>query len=343
MACLLVYPMVEPGKAGTCEQDSSLLPFTGLLIRFGLLITVMLCSGSGPAHAAPAATSVVASVATSLATSATAKRVPAKATIPPVNKRSGQSEPTPGPSDPTDPMNAFRIPKQTHQLIVGITNGWSGNTAQLRRFTRTSGGWRSADSEPFPAVLGPKGLAWGRGVHPIPEGASPKAAKAPLRTKREGDKRSPAGVFQLGSAYGYDAIWAARTKLKYVTVTAADLFVEDVGSEFYNRQIRLDRPASTDWELSQQMEQTDPAHRLEVVVEHNTPSPIPGAGSAILLHIWRAEGKKFTTGCTAMSDSSIESIVAWLDPKAHPLYVLLPRSEYLARQDAWELPPLLGT
>jgi L,D-peptidoglycan transpeptidase YkuD (ErfK/YbiS/YcfS/YnhG family) len=247
-------------------------------------------------------------------------------------------------AEPTDPMNAFRIPKNTRQMIVGITEGWAGNKAKLQRFTRKSGAWRPVDTVPIAAVLGPKGLAWGRGLNPIPVQASSGATgSGSKRTKREGDKRSPAGVFSLGKAYGYDPIWAARTKLEYVTVTPADLFVEDAASEFYNTQIRLDRPAASDWELSQQMEQTDPAHRLEVVVGHNTPKPIPGAGSAILLHIWRQNGKKFTTGCTAMADADMESLIRWLDPKEQPLYVLLPRSEYQARQVAWGLPVLPST
>jgi L,D-peptidoglycan transpeptidase YkuD (ErfK/YbiS/YcfS/YnhG family) len=244
-------------------------------------------------------------------------------------------------TDTSDPMNAFRVPKSTRQIIVGITETWAGNKAKLQRFTRKSGAWTAVDSTPISAVLGPKGLAWGRGLNPVPANAISAAGGAGAkRTKREGDKRSPAGVFSLGKAYGYDPLWAARTKLEYITVTPADLFIEDSASEFYNKQIRLDHPAASPWELSQQMEQTDPAHRLEVVVGHNTPSPIPGAGSAILLHIWRQNGKKFTTGCTAMADADMETIIRWLDPAARPLYVLLPRSEYQARQVAWGLPPL---
>jgi L,D-peptidoglycan transpeptidase YkuD (ErfK/YbiS/YcfS/YnhG family) len=267
------------------------------------------------------------------------QRVSAASTVKP--KSSPTSTVGSASSEPSDPMNAFRIPRSTRQIIVGITDNWAGNKAELRRFARKSGAWASLDSEPISAVLGPKGLAWGRGLNPVPVNAvSASGGSGGKRTKREGDKRSPAGVFSLGKAYGYDPLWAARTKLDYVTVTPADLFIEDPSSEFYNKQIRLDRPAATDWELSQQMEQTDPAHRLEVVVGHNTPSPVRGAGSAILLHIWRQNGKKFTTGCTAMADADMEIIMRWLDPAAQPLYVLLPRSEYLARQVAWGLPAI---
>ena len=245
------------------------------------------------------------------------------------------------PSDASDPMNAFQIPKNTRQIVVGITDTWSSNKAKLRRYTRKAGGWSAVDTESFPAVLGPKGLVWGRGLNPVPAKAiSAAGGSGAKRLKREGDKRSPAGVFTFGKAYGYEQIWAARTKMEYVTVTPADLLIEDSSSEFYNTQIRLDRPASSEWELSQQMEQTDPSHRLEIVVGHNTPKPVPGGGSAILIHIWRQNGKQFTTGCTAIADANIETMLRWLDPTAHPLYVLLPRSEYLARQKAWGLPAL---
>ena len=244
-------------------------------------------------------------------------------------------------TDPSDPMNAFVIPKSTRQIVVGITENWSSNKAKLRRFTRKAGVWSAVDASPFPAVLGPKGLVWGRGLNPVPATAiSAAGGLGAKRLKREGDKRSPAGVFDFGKVYGYDQIWAARTKMEYVTVTPADLLIEDSSSEFYNTHIRLDRPATSDWELSQQMEQTDPSHRLEIVVGHNTPKPVAGAGSAILIHIWRQNGRQFTTGCTAVAEANIETMLGWFDPKARPLYVLLPRSEYLARQKAWGLPKL---
>lgn len=319
-------------------------------LALAMAVTTTLCGGTlGEALAAQIAPKVTVagsdrvSAASTVKPKRTANLPTTSSPRPDATEPSNASNPS-GPSDPSDlsdPMNVFRVPKNTRQMIVGITDGWAGNRAQLQRFTRKSGAWKALDSKPIAAVLGPKGLAWGRGLNPVPTNAISAAGGAGVkRIKREGDKRSPAGVFPLGKAYGYDPLWAARTKLEYVTVTPADLFIEDANSEFYNNQIRLDHPATSDWELSQQMEQTDPAHRLEVVVGHNTPAPIRGAGSAILLHIWRQNGKKFTTGCTAMADGDIETIIRWLDPKAHPLYVLLPRSEYLARQVAWGLPAL---
>lgn len=232
---------------------------------------------------------------------------------------------------PGQTIPRYAIPMSTKQVIVGVTEGWKSTVATLQRFERTGTGW-VAVSAPFPARLGPKGLAWGRGKNPVPDDGRP--------TKRELDGRAPAGVFRLDTVFGYEAAWAARSKMPFIQVTANDLFIEDPSSELYNRYVRLDHEPATQWERDMQMEQADPAHRLKVLVGHNLdPSPVSGAGSAIFLHLWRRDGKAVTAGCTAMDAAHLEPIVSWLDPAKRPLYVLLPRSFYDAAQTAWGLPP----
>lgn len=233
---------------------------------------------------------------------------------------------------PTKPTkDAVGVPASTRQLVIGVADDWTSSSATLQRYARkVSGGPWVAVGAPFPARLGPNGLAWGIGKHATPKGGV---------TKREGDDRSPAGIFGLSTAFGYDASWAKKTKLPYITVGAQDLFVEDPASPFYNSHVRLEEPPATDWERDQQMYQTDPAHRLEVLVDHNrTSPPTPGAGSAIFIHIWRGGGSKATAGCTSVSDADIETLVSWLDPNAKAAYALLPADEYEARQKAWGLP-----
>ena len=55
-------------------------------------------------------------------------------------------------------------------------------------------GWRAA-ALPIAVTIGSSGLAWGEGLHPRQSG----------RLKKEGDGRSPAGVFRVGEAFGYAA------------------------------------------------------------------------------------------------------------------------------------------
>jgi L,D-peptidoglycan transpeptidase YkuD (ErfK/YbiS/YcfS/YnhG family) len=232
------------------------------------------------------------------------------------------------------PKHTAGVPARSRQLLVGVADEWSSSSAVLQRFVRTgtartSGRWMAV-GDPFPARLGPNGLAWGIGLHSTPSGAV---------MKREGDDRSPAGVFTLSTAFGYSEAWAARTRLPYVTVGARDLFVEDPASPLYNAHVRIDHAPATAWERDQQMYQDDPAHRLEVLVDHNrTAPPTPGAGSAIFIHIWRGDGTKPTAGCTSVRDADLEALLSWLDPAATPVYALLPADEYRQFQKTWGLP-----
>lgn len=224
--------------------------------------------------------------------------------------------------------DGFRIPAATTQLVVGIAPEWNTSHVSLQRFIRSGNGWKAV-GKTFPGRLGANGLVWGRGLNPRTPDMSDKA---------EGDKRAPAGAFSIGRAFGYDAAWKDKTKLRYTTVTPRDLLVEDPTSPLYNTYVRLDHDPATPFERKQQMTQTDPAHRLKIVIEHNSNPPVAGKGSAILFHIWRGNGSHSTAGCTAASASSIEALMSWLDPAKKPVYVLLPAAEYRERRLAWGLP-----
>jgi len=72
------------------------------------------------------------------------------------------------------------------------------------------------------------------------------------------------------------------------------------------------------------------------VIEHN-PRAEPGRGSCIFAHLWRQSGEA-TAGCTAMEPERMSALLGWLDPAAHPLFVLLPEAEYRRLQQHWGLP-----
>ena len=90
-------------------------------------------------------------------------------------------------------------------------------------------------------------------------------------TTQEGDWRSPAGVFAIGGAWGYDATIAKCPLLSYRQVTSRDLWVEDSESPQYNRNVILDHEPATPWEKKQQMKQSDPAHALKLFIGHIAP------------------------------------------------------------------------
>jgi len=226
-------------------------------------------------------------------------------------------------------LPAFELPQNSRQCLVGIADGWDSSSITLRLFERSGREWTQVGTE-WKGRLGKSGLVWGLGIHPLPEGAV---------IKREGDWRTPAGIFRIGGAWGYAADTARHPNMPYNQITSRDLWVEDPGSPLYNQHVRLKAEPSTPWGRKQQMKQDDPAHSLKLFIAHNaSPGIRPGAGSSIFFHIWREDGTKPTAGCTTMSGPNLRSLIAAIDPAKNPLYVILPRAEYDQLRGRWQLP-----
>ncbi len=235
------------------------------------------------------------------------------------------------------PLTASPIPKDTRQLVVAVAADWNSTSAQLWMLQRSGKGksWQLA-AGPVPTKLGRTGLVWGRGLHTPPRGAT---------LKKEGDGKTPCGAFAIGQSYGTldPQTVKLRNNMIYVHIGPSDLWVEDVNSEYYNRHIRLPdgRTPNTEWEKKQQMRLNDDAHKLKLFIAHNAlPNIVRGAGSAIFFHIWRDNGGRPTAGCTAMPETSLRQLIAWIDPASKPVYVILPRSEYVRLARSWGLPKL---
>lgn len=222
------------------------------------------------------------------------------------------------------------IPPETKQLLVATVGGWDEVKAQLRRFERTPEGWKQV-GEPWPAVVGVSGAAWGRGLHG--EGA-PAGQDGPI--KKEGDGRSPAGVFALGASYGYDTAPPPGARLPYTRVDQDWLCIDDRTSAHYNEVLDTS-DLKADWTSFEAMRRKDELYRRVIVVDHN-PDPAPGAGSCIFLHLWHGPDGGGTAGCTAMAPAPMESLLAWLDPAAKPVFVLLPADRAAALREPWSLP-----
>ena len=224
------------------------------------------------------------------------------------------------------------MPAETTQAVVGIAEGWNSSHAAISLLEKDGGGWRRVLG-PVPARLGSKGLVWGLGLHTPPRGGT---------VKKEGDGRSPAGVFAIGGLWTTRGDVKADRSIPIVHVCDRDLWVSDLRSPLYNRYVRLDHPAATPWEKKEQMRLNDAAHSIKILIRHNTDEtkgrPVRGAGSSIFFHIWRQNGAYPTAGCTAMDESNLRAILARLKPSRRPVYVLLPNAEYVRLRPAWGLP-----
>lgn len=206
---------------------------------------------------------------------------------------------------------------------------------QLQRYQRMSsaGGWQAV-GRVIPVSLGKSGLAWGRGVHSLPD--------APGREKQEGDGCSPAGIFSITALFGYaapDSALALGAKLPYLSVTDNLKAIDDPASAHYNRIIDQSTVARPDWASCEDMLRHDQRYAVGAVVAHNAQPPVAGAGSCIFLHVWEAPDRP-TAGCTAMALDNMSQIAGWLDAAARPVLVQLPQAEYERWRDGWVLPAL---
>lgn len=227
------------------------------------------------------------------------------------------------------PTAGFELPTSSHQCIVGIADGWDSSHVTLRLYEKSGTVWKPTNAA-WQGRLGKNGLVWGKGIHPLPAAA---------QTKKEGDNRSPAGVFAIGGAWGYASSIQKLATQPYRKVTPRDLWVEDPASPQYNKNVILDYDPTTAWEKKQQMKQTDAAHALKLFIGHNAPPKVvPGGGSSIFFHIWRRDGASPTAGCTTMEKPKLQSLIAQIDPTKRPLYVLLTQADYEKYRSAWKLP-----
>ncbi len=219
-------------------------------------------------------------------------------------------------SNPAFAIDSLHLPTQTQQVVIVETDSWTSNTGQLQMFSRSSSGWVPVGDK-IPVSLGRNGLAWGRGLE-RPAGDGPQ--------KMEGDGKAPAGIFSLGTAFGYEPQPPPGLKLPYRAITEKDFFVDDPGSPDYNEWVTLDQKSTPRWKSAEKMKRPDYLYQLGIVVIQNTDPVVPDKGSAIFLHIWRQPGTP-TAGCTAMARDNLLNLLEWLDPAKHPLLIQVPRGE----------------
>lgn len=231
------------------------------------------------------------------------------------------------------------------QMIVVTTSDWNAVEGRLQRYDRGTPRetWRPVGNS-IPVVVGKSGLGWGIGVVAT-DNPNVRVASDPV--KQEGDGRAPAGVFALGTAFGYAPHLLPGSKMPYLQLTPSTECIDDVGSKHYNRVVERSA-AAPDWNSSEHMRSAGESYRWGIVVNHNgtvsnanAHPPVPGGGSCIFLHIWKSS-EQGTVGCTAMSQIELETLLTWLDPKRKPLLVQLPVQEYSALIQRWRLPTVIN-
>lgn len=216
------------------------------------------------------------------------------------------------------------------QILVVKTANFDVIQGRLRAYQwdDKSEKWLPLTDE-FDIVVGGKGLAWGAGLQDAAFNQPP--------LKKEGDKKSPAGIFYLSSLFGYQPESKVGTlKMPYVQADSSLFCVDDGRSKYYNQIVHADT-VKKDWQSAESMLLDKIFYKYGVVVDYNFPNPEAGRGSCIFVHIWQ-DNQHGTAGCTAMPEDKMKNLLHLLDKTKRPLLVQSTEGGYAALKKMYDLP-----
>ena len=122
--------------------------------------------------------------------------------------------------------------------------------------------------------------------------------------KREGDGGTPAGVLPLRRVlYRSDRLAAPSTPLRVTAIGRNDGWCDDAEDSAYNQQVTLPHPASCEalW-------RDDHLYDVIVILGYNDDPVVAGRGSAIFLHVARADFGP-TEGCIALALADLQQLL----------------------------------
>lgn len=122
--------------------------------------------------------------------------------------------------------------------------------------------------------------------------------------KHEGDGVTPVGRFPLRRLHQRaDRVSGVTTKLPVRFISPTDGWCDDPTHPDYNRLVRLPFDAS-----HEVMWREDLIYDLVIEIGQNDNPPVPGAGSAIFIHISKPDYAP-TEGCVALARDDLMSIL----------------------------------
>lgn len=185
--------------------------------------------------------------------------------------------------------SAYKVSDDVKQLIVVRYKGKS--RGEFRYYERKAdGNWKKKWS--CGAYLGQRGIG----------------------KKKEGDKKTPKGMYSLGQAFGI--LKNPGTKMPYVKVNSYHYWCGDSGSRYYNRLIRSDQTGHRC--KGEHLIDYKGVYNYGIFIEYNKKGKA-GKGSAIFLHCSRG---KATAGCVAVPEKYMRKTLKRLRPEANPKIII---------------------
>ena len=179
--------------------------------------------------------------------------------------------------------------KNVNQVVSAIGKKLTSTKVTIRTFEKRKGEWRRVFGE-MQGIVGKKGFA---------------------KSKKEGDGKSPIGMYAFGTAFGSQSK-PSNVKLPYKKTTKYDYWIDDVKSKDYNKWVTYKWNPIKKWKSFERM--NNKLYKYGAVINYNSNPIIKGKGSAIFLHVWRNENG-VTAGCVATSEQNVLRLLRWIDPK----------------------------
>jgi L,D-peptidoglycan transpeptidase YkuD (ErfK/YbiS/YcfS/YnhG family) len=131
------------------------------------------------------------------------------------------------------------------------------------------------------------------------------------RDKREGDGATPVGSWSMRRLlYRADRLAMPQTALPVSAIAAADGWCDAPADARYNQPVQLPYPAS-----AEALWRADGVYDLIVPLGYNDAPIVPGAGSAIFLHVARADFAP-TEGCVALALADLFAVLSEADSES---------------------------
>ena len=115
------------------------------------------------------------------------------------------------------------------------------------------------------------------------------------KNKVEGDFCTPSGKFKIGKLYWRpDRVNLPKTKLSTKKIRKNMGWCNDVKSQFYNREIKINKKIK-----HEKLYRNDHKYDYLILIKYNYKKTIKNKGSAIFIHL--TKNYKPTAGCVAIS------------------------------------------
>lgn len=191
--------------------------------------------------------------------------------------------------------NESFIPEECLQLVLVYTENSDANEAVLIAFEKSGKEWQII-FDSIPAGIGRNGFAMQNG-------------------KREGDGKSPSGIFSLGQLFTYES--TVKTAMPFIQSTEEDKWIDDVNSPDYNTHVR----GKTNAKSFENLLLKSDYYKYCMVIEYNTTPVKKGMGSAIFFHL-NKEKYETTSGCIAILEAEMLNVLGWMNSGKKPMILM---------------------